>query len=100
MKDLSAVVALELVHVVGHLLGLLVPVPVVSLHFLLQTEKLKLSNFGKSKSRFLVLNLFKVWDYFFVLVFGLSQLTSLQFILYHLAGLRKLLSLKFFLRLI
>jgi hypothetical protein len=39
MKDLSAVVALELVHVVGHLPGLLVPVPVVSLHFLLQTEK-------------------------------------------------------------
>ncbi len=42
MKDLSAVVALELVHVVGHLPGLLVPVPVASLHFLLQTENSKL----------------------------------------------------------
>jgi hypothetical protein len=49
MKDLSAVVALELVHVVGHLPGLLVPVTVVSLHFLLQTEKLKLVNYRNSK---------------------------------------------------
>jgi hypothetical protein len=48
MKDLSAVVALELVHVVGHLPGLLVPVTVVSLHFLLQTEKILILNFGNS----------------------------------------------------
>jgi len=38
MKNPSAVVALELVHVVGHLLGLLVPVPVEGVHLLLQAE--------------------------------------------------------------
>ena len=38
MKDSAAVVALELVHVVGHLLGLLVPVPVEGVHLLLQAE--------------------------------------------------------------
>ena len=38
MEDSAAVVALELVHVVGHLLGLLVPVPVECVHLLLQAE--------------------------------------------------------------
>jgi hypothetical protein len=38
MKDSAAVVALELVHVVSHLLGLLVPVPVEGVHLLLQAE--------------------------------------------------------------